>query len=384
VREPSGSACEHYVRHRDDIALLAATGLNTYRYSVEWARVEPEPGRFDQAALDHYRSMTDAVLAAGLTPMVTLHHFTVPRWFATAGAWAQPDAATQFRRYCEQVVRALGPEVGWWCTINEPGNVAVGGHLGAFGWPPGTRDYASWSAAARGLTSGHRRALAVVKSLHPHSRCGATHGMQEWLPNPAARPAVEHVRRMFEDEFLAAAEDDDFVGVQTYTRLPVELPSVLGPAVRAVMATDAVRRRVLPPLIRRSSRDFSATATDGVRRTQMGYEFWPEAIGATLRRAADLLPGKDLVVTEHGIATADDEERVEFVRRGLVAVHAALADGLPVRGYIYWSLLDNFEWALGYGPTFGLLGVDRATQTRTVRPSARFLGDVARSGTMTV
>jgi beta-glucosidase len=380
VREPSGAACEHFSRYPDDISLLASTGLTTYRYSVEWSRVQPSEDEFDEAALDHYRLMTEKVIGAGLTPMVTLHHFTVPLWFARRGGWTSPTAADYFGRYCERVVRALGPDVNWWCTVNEPGNVAVGGYLGAFGWPPGTRDYGSWQAATRGLTGGHRRALAVVKSLQPSARVGATHGMQEWLPNQAARPAVEQVRRMFEDEFLAASADDDYLGVQTYTRLPVQLARWLGPATRALMATDAVRRRVLPRLIRASTSGFGSTASDEVRRTQMGYEFWPEAIGATLRRAASLHPDKDLVVTEHGIATADDTERVEFIRRGLVAVHDAIDAGLPVKGYIYWSLLDNFEWSLGYRPTFGLIGVDRQTQARQVHPSAYFLGEVAKTG----
>ena len=384
VREPSGRACEHFTRYPDDIALLAEVGLNTYRYSVEWARVEPTEGVFDYDALDHYRRMTDTVVAAGVTPMVTLNHFTVPQWFADKGGWTSPDAADAFGRYCEQVVRALAGVVPWWCTINEPGNVAVGGYLGAFGWPPGRRDYASWRSAARGLTGAHRRGAAVVKSLAPHAKVGATHGMQDWQPSRAAAPAVKHVRRMFEDEFLAACDGDDYVGVQTYTRLPVPLPAYVGPVVRAAMALPPVRERLLPAVIRRSSGDFGEKVTSGrdVRRTQMGYEFWPEAIGATLRRAAALHPGKDLVVTEHGVAAADDTERVEFIRRGLTAVHAALDDGLPVRGYLYWSLLDNFEWTLGYRPTFGLVAVDRGTMRRSVRPSARFLGAVARSGTM--
>jgi beta-glucosidase len=164
----------------------------------------------------------------------------------------------------------------------------------------------------------------------------------------------------------------------------VQLPSYVGPVVRAAMRVPAVRERLLPAVIRRSSTDFGSNVTGSsqVRRTQMGYEFWPEAIAATLRRAATLHPGKDLVVTEHGVATGDDAERIEFIDRGLRAVHAATADGLPVRGYLYWSLLDNFEWTLGYRPTFGLIGVDRATMHRTVRPSARFLGDIARRGTM--
>ena len=383
VAEPSGAACEHFTRYPADVALLAAAGLNTYRYSIEWSRVEPAEGRFDTDAIDHYRRMTQTVVDAGVTPMVTLNHFTVPQWFAARGGWTTPDAAAVFGRYCEQVVRAIGDLVPWWCTLNEPGNVAVGGYLGALGWPPGTHHYDDWKRATHGMTEGHRRALAVVKSLYPSAQVGATHGMIEWLPSPAARPAVEHVRRMFEDAFLDVCGDDDFIGVQTYTRLPVPIPAAVGPIVRGAMAVAPIRERVLPVLLRRATASFGEgppPGSDGVRRTQMGYEFWPEAIAATLRRAAELFPGKDLVVTEHGIATSDDAERVEFVGRGLAAVRDVMAEGISVRGYIYWSLLDNFEWTLGFRPTFGLIAVDRATQERTVRPSARWLGDVARSG----
>jgi beta-glucosidase len=383
VAEPSGSACEHYTRYPQDVGLLADAGLNTYRYSVEWSRVEPVEGTFDQTAIDHYREMTQAVVDAGLTPMVTLNHFTVPQWFADRGGWTAVDAADVFGRYCEQVVRAVGDLVTWWCTLNEPGNVAVGGYLGALGWPPGTRDYDDWKRATRGLTGAHLRALAVVKSLHPSAKVGATHGMIEWLPSVAARPAVEQVRRLFEDAFLEVCDDDDYIGVQSYTRLPVQLPVWLTPTVYAAMAVPVVRERLLPVLIRRATAGFGdhdRAAADGVRRTQMGYEFWPEAIAATLRRAGALFPGKDLVVTEHGIATSDDAERIEFVTRGLAAVRQVMDEGLPVQGYIYWSLLDNFEWTVGYRPTFGLIGVDRDTQERDVRPSARFLGEIARSG----
>jgi len=383
VAEPSGATCEHFTRYPEDVALLAEAGLNTYRYSVEWSRIEPSEGSFDDDALAHYRRMTQTVVDAGVIPMVTLNHFTVPQWFAARGGWAARDAADVFGRYCERVVRSLGDLVQWWCTINEPGNVAVGGYLGALGWPPGTHRYEDWKRATRGLTEGHRRALAVVKSLHPTSRVGATHGMIEWLPSTAARPAVEHVRRMFEDAFLEVCGDDDYLGVQTYTRLPVPLPVWLTPLVHAAMAVGPLREQLLPRLIRQATHDFgdSATAaTDAVRRTQMGYEFRPESIAATLRRAASLFPGKDLVVTEHGVATSDDSERVEFIKRGAAAVREVMDEGLPVRGYLYWSLLDNFEWTLGYRPTFGLIGVDRATQERTVRPSLHILGDIAKSG----
>lgn len=381
VAEPSGRACEHYTRYVDDIALLAGVGLNTYRYSVEWARIEPREGEFDVAALDHYRAMTEAVRAAGVTPMVTLHHFTLPKWLADRGGWTDRRAPELFARYCDRVARHLGDGVDWWCTINEPGNVAVGGYLGLFGWPPGTRDYSSWERAAQGLVQGHLRALDAVKSARPGARVGATHGMQEWEANAAGRPAMEHVRWMFEDYFIDASRDDDFVGVQTYTRVPVVLPGVAGPFARLMVGVRPLCRTVLPAVMRRAFTTMGG-GDAGTRTTQMGYEWRPEAIAATLRRAASKLPGKDLVVTEHGIATADDAERIEFVRAGLESVHAVITEGVPVRGYIYWSLLDNFEWAHGYRTTFGLVDVDRATLARRARPSATWLGQVARTHTV--
>jgi beta-glucosidase len=380
VAEPSGRACEHFTRYADDVALLAGAGLNTYRYSVEWARIEPAEGEFDTAALDHYLRMTDVVRAAGVTPMVTLHHFTLPRWVAATGGWTDLATPERFARYCDRVVRHLGARVDWYCTINEPGNVAVGGYLGVFGWPPGTTDAASFHRAANGLVRGHRLALDAVKAAQPQARVGATHGMQEWESNLAGGPPMRAVRRMFEDTHLEASADDDFIGVQTYTRVPVQLPAVLAPATAALAGVPLLRDRVLPKVLRAQFNAMSGPPQDdGVRRTEMGYEYRPQAIAATLRRAAAMHPGKDLVVTEHGIATNDDAERIDFLHDGLTAVAAVVDEGLPVRGYLCWSLLDNFEWAHGYRTKFGLVGVDRDTMVRTPRPSLAYLGAVARA-----
>jgi beta-glucosidase len=383
VPEPSGRACEHYSRYADDVALLAGAGLDTYRYSVEWARIEPAESEYDAAQLDHYLRMTDVVRAAGVTPMVTLHHFTLPQWLAGKGGWTDPATPERFARYCKTVVEHLGSRVEWYCTINEPGNVAVGGYLGVFGWPPGTTDFGSYRRAADGLARGHRLALDAVKSANPDARVGATHGMQEWESNLAGRGPMRAVRRMFEDIHLEASADDDFIGVQTYTRVPVELPAVLTPATMAVAGVPWLRQNVLPRVLRQQFTAMSGPPRDdGVRRTEMGYEYRPEAIAATLRRAAELHPGKDLFVTEHGIATDDDTERIEFVHAGLQSVQQVLADGLPVKGYLYWSLLDNFEWAHGYRTRFGLVEVDRDTMTRTPRPSLAYLGAVARANAL--
>ena len=378
--DPSGIACDHWTRYADDIALAASLGLNTYRYSVEWARLEPAEGVFDGAALDHYLAVTDAVLAAGLIPMVTLYHFTLPRWLAAKGGWLAPDAPALLARFAGRVARALAGRVRWHCTLNEPGVVAFGGYLGALGFPPGKTDLGSWDRAAANLAAAHRLVLPAVKDADPAAIAGLTNSMMEWEADEGGRAFMEWLRHRNEDVFLAAAVDDDFVGVQTYTRVPVMLPGWQSLLLRTALRVPPLIAMAAPPLIRRQALDPNPPLPAGRRRTQMGYEFRPQAVAATIRRVAALLPGKPLVVTEHGIATDDDAERIEFIDGGLRAIHGELDAGVPVRGYIHWSLLDNFEWARGYSQRFGLIGVDRSTLARTVRPSGRHLGEIARTG----
>jgi len=377
--EPSGLAIDHYHRYPADIALLASLGLTAYRFSVEWARVEPADGEFDEAQLDHYRAVADAAIAAGLIPVATLYHFSLPRWVAAQGGWLWGGTPWRLARYADRVVRALGNRVTLWCTINEPGIVAFGGYVGALNFPPGRKDLRSWEGATSGLVEGHRQTLRAIHDASPSARAGMTHQLIEWDADDAGRPFVEWMRRRNEDIFLEAAGGDDFVGVQTYTRVLVRLNPALSVVLRAMLRVPPLLALVIPPVIRGQAQNPAPPIPPGARRTQMGYEFRPEAIAATVRRVAGLLPGKDIIVTEHGIATADDTERVELIERGLWALHAEIAAGAPVRGYIHWSAFDNFEWALGYRMQFGLIGVDRATQERIVRPSARFLGEVARA-----
>jgi beta-glucosidase len=384
-REPSGVAIDHYNRYGRDVAMLAGLGFNTYRFSVEWARVEPSEGRFDETQLEHYRRMIDAVRKSNLIPMVTLYHFTLPIWVARKGGWLADETPALFERYVRRVVDALGNGIDWYCTINEPGVVAYGGYMGALGFPPGTHGLTTWKRAARGLVDGHRRALAAVKELRPSAHVGQTHSMQEWESNSGGRPAMEYARRMSEDVYLEASGEDDFVGVQTYTRARVDLPRPIGWLTKIALAVGPIERFVVAQTVaHRDDNNPTVDSRDGIRRTQMGYEFRPEAIAATVRRVAELMPGKPIVVTEHGVAASDDAERIEFIGGGLKALHAVLDDGIPLRGYIHWSAFDNFEWALGYAMQFGLIAVDRTTQERTPKPSARFLGDVARANKLTL
>lgn len=381
VAEPSGDAIDHVHRYREDIALLASLGLGVYRFGVEWSRVEPEQGMFDDAWLAHYRAMADAVTEHGMVPMVTLNHFTLPRWVAAMGGWLSPEVPALYARYCARVVSRLGP-VDWYATINEPGVVAFGGYLGALGFPPGLRSVAAWERASEHLVSAHVLARAAVKEVRPEARVGATHSLSEWEANPAGRPMMELMRSRMEDVFLDACAADDYIGVQTYTRSTVELPAVLAPGAWALARIGWLRRLLLPRVVAWEMR--TGGAPRGADLTDMGYEYRPQAVAATVRRVAARFPGKDIVVTEHGIATGDDARRIGFITEGLAALHEVLADGVPLVGYVHWSAFDNFEWAHGYRMRFGLVGVDRVTQERQVKPSARFLGEVARTGALEV
>jgi beta-glucosidase len=384
-KEPSGAAIDHYNRYGHDVALLAGLGFNTYRFSVEWPRIEPSEGVFDEAQLEHYRRVVAAVRKSKLTPMVTLNHFTLPMWVARQGGWLAETTPALFERYVRRVVEAFGDTVDWYCTINEPGVVAFGGYMGALGFPPRTHGLDNWKRAIRGLNASHRRARAAVKELRPSAHVGLTHSMQEWESNAGGRVAMEYSRNLSEDVFLEASNEDDFIGVQTYSRARVQMPRPIGWLAKAALAVGPIEKVVVA---RSVAHQFGGRTPvdprDGIRRTQMGWEWRPQAVAATVRRVAKLMPGKPIVVTEHGVAAADDAERVEFITDGLTALHAVLDDGIPLRGYIHWSAFDNFEWDRGYAMEFGLIGVDRTTQERKPKPSARFLGEIAKANKLKV
>jgi beta-glucosidase len=350
--EPSGDACDHYHRYRDDIRLLARLGFNTYRFSIEWSRIEPEQGEWSQAALDHYRRVCESCRAAGITPMVTFHHFTTPRWVAHLGGWEEPDTAGRFADFCARAAAGLHDLLGWACTINEPNMVALHGYrTGAF--PPGRQDKALRRSVNDIFCDAHRQSAAAIRAAcGPTVPVGMTLSMTEVEAVDGGESRAEAMRAVLEDVFLDACQGDDFLGVQTYTRMRVGPDGVLPPPKEA-------------------------------EKTIMGYEFRPQALEATLRRAWSYLGGNvPLVVTENGIAATDDARRIAFVEGALEGVGRCLADGLDVRGYVYWSALDNFEWTFGYGPTFGLIGVDRTTFARTPKPSAEWLGSVAKANAL--
>ena len=380
LAESSGIACDHFHRYRDDIALLAGLGLNAYRFSVEWARVEPRAGEFDEAALAHYSDVVAACVQSGVTPIVTLQHFTLPAWVAHAGSWLNPDMTDYFARYTRKVIERLGDRVRYFCTINEPGNLITRGYLGTFPTPPFIQDLTAFDTAAATVNAAHRRSRDVIKELFPSARVGMAHALQDWRANTGGLALMTFARELYEDRFFAETSQDDFIGVQTYIQVEVDVPKFAGPLTAVMLRSRRLTEAVLLPLLRSSARaaePAQGKRPDGRRRTQMGWLWAPEAVEMAARRLAALFPGKELLITEHGLATEDDAERIEYIDAGLRSVHRMLGDGLTVSGYVYWSLFDNYEWWHGYRPTFGLVAVDRTTQERTVKASALWYGRVA-------
>ena len=356
--EPSGDACDFYHRYPEDLALMAGLGFNAFRFSIEWARIEPAEGEFSSAALDHYRRVLAGCREQRLTPIVTFHHFTLPRWLQAAGGFLHADFATLFARYCARAADALADLIGYACTINEPEGWGEGGYLLGVN-PPGRRGDVDgmWRVVEHSLEA-HRLGAAAIRD-RARIPVGVTLALPDLQYEDGATPGNTHVElnARVSDRFFELARDDDFIGVQTYTRNRFGPEGPRGPRVEWGGP---------PP-------------EETEQTTQLGQEYYPQALGNTIRRAWQATGGKPILVTESGIATADDGKRRRFVEAALREVLRCLSDGIEVRSYLYWSLLDNFEWSLGYRPTFGLVAVDRQTFARTPKPSAYWLGAVARS-----
>jgi beta-glucosidase len=370
--EPSGDACDSFHRYPEDIRLLSQLGFGAYRFSIEWARIEPDEGWFSAAALDHYRRMLATCHEHGVRPCVSFHHFTSPRWFTADGGWEEPANVDRFLRYCERAVSHLGDLIDTAYTINEANlmaTLAYAGNLPRDGFKA-RMPFVAEAARRCGSTlerfgpfmlghpmritdtllDAHVRSRQVLKAGRGTFPVGVTLAMPDYQAVPGGEARRDDACARGFDPFLEAARSDDFVGVQTYSRHRF---GAKGP---------------LPP-------------EDGVPVLIMGYEFWPEALEATIRYASRVA-AVPIVVTENGIGTTDDTQRIAYVRRALAGVANCLRDGVDVRGYFYWSLLDNFEWLFGYGPQFGLVAVNRATQRRRPKPSAEWLGEIARHNAM--
>lgn len=349
IVEPSGDAADSYHRFRDDIRLLAELGLNSYRFSIEWARIEPERGVVSKAQIAHYRRMVETCHEFGIEPIVTLMHFTVPRWFERDGFWRAPDAADLFARYTELALPVVADGVEYVCTINEPNIAAMlaGGedasNLVAYGLPNPDLEVAD------ALLASHKRSREVLSQVGG-LKSGWTVATQAFkaVDEPGAAERTREYGYVRDDWYSEMAAGDDFVGVQAYTQ------TFVGP-------------------------EGPRPVAEGLETTLTGWEFHPPAAAEGIRSAWELSGHVPVMVTENGIATADDTRRIAYTQGALEHIHDTIDEGIEVLGYQHWSALDNYEWASGFRPTFGLIGWDRDTFERTPKPSARWYGGVAKA-----
>ena len=393
--EPSLDAVDHYNRYEEDIKMVAEAGLNAYRFSIEWARIEPKQGVYDENEIEHYRKVLTCCRENGVEPIVTMMHFTSPKWLIENGGWENEATVEAFKNYCQYVTEQLGDLMHYVCTINEAnmgiqvaaisaryraqmmakmqrmqqggaeekkdleGTAQVGMNFNdmmanmqkqkeenveIFG-----TDTLQTFVSARTpegdmlVIRAHQAARAAMKAVKPELQIGLTLSLHDIQ---AQEGGEETAAKEWVDEFthyVPYIKEADFFGLQNYSR------SLIGP------------NGILP-------------VPEGAEITQMDYEYYPEGLEHVIRRVYEEMP-MPIMVTANGIATADDTRRVAYIQTAMKGVENCIQDGIPVKGYMYWSMMDNFEWQKGFGMTFGLISVDRTTQTRTAKPSLTVLGN---------
>ena len=374
--EPSGLTCDHYHRYAADFRLLESLGHKAHRLSIEWSRIEPAEGQIDRAEIDHYRAVIANLRERGIEPWVTLHHFTLPVWFARRGGFSEAHNLDAFRRFCELAGRSFGDLVSRWCTINEPTvHSELGYRYGYF--PPRQHDEALAAQTLCNLFHAHTAACEAVRA---HARqtpeIGITLAVQAHEPLQPTSEADRALASRRDAESNGACYDALRTGVFSYPGRPPEEIRGLKESSTFVGIQYYTRARYDAASSGPAMPDFDHRVL-----TQMAWEIYPEGFPPLLRRAG--ATGLPVYVTENGVCCDDDRVRIEYIADHLAALDEARRGGVDLRGYFYWSAMDNFEWNFGYGPKFGLIEVDRATLERRPRPSAHFFAEIARSGRVT-
>jgi len=375
--EQCGEACKHYELIDTDLNLLKTLGIKAFRFSIEWSRVEPSKNNFNEKEIKHYIDKTTKLLSENILPIITFHHFTTPQWVFEEGSWANKNVVGYFNNYVEKIMKSLPKEVHYFNTINEPGIFTFFGYFSTNKFPPGIADENIFFEASTNVIEAHKKARDTIKKYNPNAKVGMTHALQEWEDDDNKR-IKQYLKYNLEDKFLEASKDDDFIGLQTYTIVRFPRSILLSIATPLLLDIPFIRRYILPRILQIFAGRNGRIDTN-TRITKMGYEYRPEAVLYNIKRLNKFFDGKDIFITENGIATDNDEERIEFVSTVLNDIHNYLDTNKNVIGYLYWSLLDNFEWDLGYQMNFGLVEVDKETFERKPHKSAKWFGEISKN-----
>lgn len=340
----AGMACDFWNRYAEDFALAKQIGLNAMRISIEWSRIEPQEGQFDTAAIAHYKSILQSMKVHGLTRMVTLHHFTLPIWFAKRGGFTKRRNVKYFVRYAELIAKELGSEIDLWNTINEPEVFTFMSSL-AGKWPPFAKNPLRALRLFSTLATAHKKAYYAIKAIRPQAQISIAKNnvynepfRADNLPDKLATKFTDWYGNYW---FLNRIKNElDFIGLNYYFYHSLTLN------------LKGIQQKNL----------------DGPK-SDMGWRTYPEGLYYLLKELHRRYH-KPIYITENGIANARDDMRQDFIRQHLQSISRAVQEGADVRGYFYWSLTDNYEWSDGYDPKFGLIEINLDTQERKVRPSA--------------
>lgn len=333
----SGRACDHYNRYEEDFDIAKQLGHNAHRFSIEWSRIEPEEGRFDEREIEHYRAVIKALRARGMEPFVTLWHWTLPVWLRDQGGVVSKEFPQLFARYAELMAREYKDHVRFWITINEPEIYALNSYFRGL-WPPQKKGVISFFRATYVLNVAHQCAYRAFKKINPLAQVGIAVNQSYFesaggLINDMLAWAAD---KIWNQKFLwHVSRELDFIGLNYY-----------------------FHNRI----------DYGFNKNKNEKVSDMGWELYPEGLYHVLSGMKQFQ--KPIYITENGLADARDEHRAWFIKEHIRYMKKAIEEGADVRGYFYWSLLDNFEWDKGFWPSFGLVEIDYITLERKIRPSA--------------
>lgn len=360
----AGIACDHYHLYEKDFDLLKKLNQNAYRFSIEWSRIEPKEGKFNQREIQHYKRVVSALKKRKIVPFVVLWHFSLPLWFQNKKGWLNPESSKYFVRYSQKIVQALGRDVDFWMTINEPMVYAVNAYLKAK-WPPHRRNLLEMKKALGNLIEAHKAVYQIIHSVKEKTEVGVSKNSicflayKNTLLNKCLAWLADY---LWNDYFLKRIKNyQDFVGVNYYFYNRIRFRFKKRPSLKSfpVGFYNYDNQRLV---------------------SDIGWEIHPEGIYWVIKDVAEFK--KPIYITENGLADAKDKLRKNFIRDHLYWIHRAIKEGEDVRGYFHWSLIDNLEWEKGFAPRFGLIEIDYDTLRRKPRPSAFYYAEICKENTL--